>query len=204
MNNLRTKAYSWVPSLYLGESLPFSAVMLISVIMFKELGLTDGQITFYTGWLGLPWVIKPIWSAIIDNLKTKRWWIVSMQFFMGVALALVAFTLPTSFWLQGSLVIFVLIAFASATHDISADGFYIIGLPDKRLGEIAAAIISIKEGMECSEEEINDFCHKLPRYKRPHKVIFADVPRNPTGKIEKPVLRKIYCGESVVAKQNNS
>jgi len=131
MNNLRTKAYSWVPSLYLGESLPFSAVMLISVIMFKELGLTDGQITFYTGWLGLPWVIKPIWSAIIDNLKTKRWWIVSMQFFMGVALALVALTLPTSFWLQGSLVIFVLIAFASATHDISADGFYIIGLPDK-------------------------------------------------------------------------
>ncbi|MBR1491698.1 MAG: MFS transporter [Bacteroidaceae bacterium] len=131
MNNLRTKAYSWVPSLYLGESLPFSAVMLISVIMFKELGLTDGQITFYTGWLGLPWVIKPIWSAIVDNLKTKRWWIVSMQFFMGVALALVAFTLPTSFWLQGSLVIFVLIAFASATHDISADGFYIIGLPDK-------------------------------------------------------------------------
>ena len=80
----------------------------------------------------------------------------------------------------------------------------VIGLPDKRLGEIAAAIISIKEGMECSEEDINDFCHKLPRYKRPHKVIFADVPRNPTGKIEKPVLRKIYCGESVVAKQNNS
>ncbi len=128
---MKSKAYSWVPSLYLGEALPFSAVMLISVIMFKELGLTDGQITVYTGWLGLPWVIKPIWSPIIDNLKTKRWWIVSMQFFMGVALALVAFTLPTSFWLQGSFAIFMLIAFASATHDISADGFYIIGLPDK-------------------------------------------------------------------------
>ena len=80
----------------------------------------------------------------------------------------------------------------------------VIGLPDKRLGEIAAAIVSIKEGMECTEDEINSFCHKLPRYKRPHKIIFADVPRNPTGKIEKPVLRKIYCGESVVAKQNNS
>lgn len=80
----------------------------------------------------------------------------------------------------------------------------VIGLPDKRLGEIAAAIISIKDGMTCTEEDINDFCHKLPRYKRPHKIIFADVPRNPTGKIEKPVLRKIYCGESVVAKQNNS
>lgn len=77
----------------------------------------------------------------------------------------------------------------------------VIGLPDKRLGEIAAAIISVKDGMECTEEEINDFCQKMPRYKRPHKVIFADVPRNPTGKIEKPKLREIYCGESLVAKQ---
>ena len=76
-----------------------------------------------------------------------------------------------------------------------------IGLPDDRLGEIAAAIISVKDGMECTEEDINTFCQKLPRYKRPHKLIFADVPRNPTGKIEKPKLREIYCGESVVAKQ---
>ncbi len=121
---------AWVPSLYLAEALPFSAVMLISVIMFKELGLTDSQITLYTGWLGLPWVIKPLWSPIIDNLKTKRWWIVSMQFFLGIALALVAFTLPTAFWLQSSLSFFMLIAFASSTHDISADGFYILGLSD--------------------------------------------------------------------------
>jgi len=77
----------------------------------------------------------------------------------------------------------------------------VIGLPDKRLGEIAAAIISIKEGVECTEEDINSFCQKLPRYKRPHRIIFAEVPRNPTGKIEKPLLRQIYCGESVVAKQ---
>ena len=128
---MKNKPYAWVPSLYLGEALPFSAVMLISVIMFQELGLTDAQITYYTGWLGLPWVIKPIWSPVIDNMKTKRWWIVSMQFLMGVALALVAFTLPTAFWLQGTLAVFMLIAFASATHDISADGFYIIGLEDK-------------------------------------------------------------------------
>ena len=78
----------------------------------------------------------------------------------------------------------------------------VIGLPDARLGEIAAAIIEVKEGMELSEEEIADFCYDLPRYKRPHKFIFASVPRNPTGKIEKPKLRQIYCGESLVAKQN--
>ncbi len=77
----------------------------------------------------------------------------------------------------------------------------VIGLPDKRLGEIAAAIISVKDGHECTEEDINKFCQKLPRYKRPHKIIFADVPRNPTGKIEKPKLRQIYCGESLVASQ---
>ena len=77
----------------------------------------------------------------------------------------------------------------------------VIGLPDKRLGEIAAAIISIKEDHNCTEEDITSFCQKLPRYKRPHKIIFADVPRNPTGKIEKPKLREIYCGESLVASQ---
>ena len=77
----------------------------------------------------------------------------------------------------------------------------VIGLPDKRLGEIAAAIISIKEECTCTEEEITAFCQKLPRYKRPHKIIFEDVPRNPTGKIEKPKLREKYCGESLVATQ---
>ena len=78
----------------------------------------------------------------------------------------------------------------------------VIGLPDKRLGEIAAAIIEVKEGFTLSEEEVNAFCLGMPRYKRPRKIIFADVPRNPTGKIEKPVLRKKYCGESIVATQN--
>ena len=78
----------------------------------------------------------------------------------------------------------------------------VIGLPDPRLGEIAAAIIELKPGVTCTEQEIDDFCRELPRYKRPRKVIFAEVPRNPTGKIEKPKLRKMYCGESLVAAQN--
>lgn len=77
----------------------------------------------------------------------------------------------------------------------------VIGLPDTRLGEISAAIIQLKEGHSCTEEEIMEFCCDLPRYKRPRKIIFADVPRNPTGKIEKPKLRKMYCGESIVKKQ---
>ena len=87
------------------------------------------------------------------------------------------------------------------SHDAVKDAA-VIGLPDKRLGEIAAAIIEIKPDHKCTEEEINEFCNGLPRYMRPHKIIFADIPRNPTGKIEKPKLRQIYCGESVVAKQN--
>lgn len=78
----------------------------------------------------------------------------------------------------------------------------VIGLPDKRLGEITAAIIEIKQDYTCTEQEINEFCHKLPRYKRPRKIIFADIPRNPTGKIEKPKLRKKYCAEGLVAAQN--
>ena len=80
----------------------------------------------------------------------------------------------------------------------------VIGLPDKRLGEITGAIISIKDGMECTEEEINEFCMGLPRYKRPKRIIFADVPRNATGKIEKPALRKKYGAEHLVAQQNRS
>ena len=78
----------------------------------------------------------------------------------------------------------------------------VIGLPDVRLGEITGAIISVKEGVECSEEEIDEFCRQLPRYKRPKKIIFAEVPRNATGKIEKPALRKKYGADELVAKQN--
>ena len=78
----------------------------------------------------------------------------------------------------------------------------VIGLADHRLGEISAAIIELKPGVECTEEDIQEFCKKLPRYKRPRKIIFADVPRNPTGKIEKPKLRKIYGADNLVAKEN--
>ncbi len=123
---------SWVPSLYLAEALPNTAAVIITVIMFQDMGLSNAQATFYAGWLGLPWIIKPIWSSIVDNMQTKRWWILAMQYLVGCSLALVAFALHTDFWLQMLLAIFMLVAFASATHDISADGFYILTLNEQQ------------------------------------------------------------------------
>ena len=80
----------------------------------------------------------------------------------------------------------------------------VIGIPDKRLGETTLAVIELKPDQSCTEEEVNEFCQKLPRYKRPHKIVFADIPRNPTGKIEKPKLREQYCGTRLVEAQNRS
>lgn len=99
--------------------------------MYKRLGLSNTDIAFYTGWLYLPWVIKPLWSPFVDLLKTKRWWIVSMQLLIGSGLAGVAFTLPAPFYLQVSLVLFWLMAFGSATHDVAADGFYMLALDER-------------------------------------------------------------------------
>ena len=120
--------WAWVPTLYFAEGVPYVAVMTISVIIYKRLGLSNTDITLYTSWLYLPWVIKPLWSPFVDMLRTKRWWILGMQVLIAAALAGVAFTIPGPFWLQGSLSFFWLLAFSSATHDIAADGFYMLGL----------------------------------------------------------------------------
>ena len=120
--------WSWVPTLYFAEGLPYVAVMTISLILYKQLGLTNAEITFYTSWLYLPWVIKPLWSPFVDIVKTKRWGIITMQLLIGAAFGGVAFTIPTSFWLQGTLFFFWVMAFSSATHDIAADGFYMLGM----------------------------------------------------------------------------
>lgn len=127
MQKTRTP-WAWVPSLYFAEGIPYVAVMTISLIMYKRMGLSNADITLYTSWLYLPWVIKPFWSPFVDVIKTKRWWIVAMQLLIGAALGGVAFTIPTNYWLQGSLCCFWLMAFSSATHDIAADGFYMLGL----------------------------------------------------------------------------
>ena len=122
--------WAWVPTLYFAEGVPYVAVMTISLILYKRLGLSNTDITLYTSWLYLPWVIKPLWSPFVDMLKSKRWWIVTMQLLIGAALGGVAFTIPVSWWLQGSLFFFWMMAFASATHDIAADGFYMMGLDE--------------------------------------------------------------------------
>lgn len=124
----KTNAWGWVPTLYFAEGLPYVAVMTVAVIMYKRLGLSNTEIALYTSWLYLPWVIKPFWSPFVDLLKTKRWWIVSMQLLIGAGFAGIAFFIPTDYYLQLTLAFFWLLAFSSATHDIAADGFYMLGL----------------------------------------------------------------------------
>ena len=134
-NNNKTtfhNPWTWVPTLYFAEGLPYIAVMTISVIMYKRFGLSNTDIALYTSWLYLPWVIKPFWSPFVEILKTKRWWIISMQLLIGAGLAGVAFTLPTPFYFQTTIGFFWLLAFSSATHDIAADGFYMIALDDSQ------------------------------------------------------------------------
>ena len=124
----KTSPWAWIPTLYFAEGLPNVVVTALSIVMYMQMGLSDAEVGLYTGWLALPWVIKPLWSPFIDLLKTKRWWVLAMQLLMGSALAGIAFTLPTALWFQGSMAFLFLMAFASATHDISADGFYMIEL----------------------------------------------------------------------------
>jgi PAT family beta-lactamase induction signal transducer AmpG len=124
--------WSWIPSLYFGQAIPYVVVMSLSVIIYKDFGVSNDDIAFYTSWLYLPWVIKPLWSPFIDMFRTKRWWTVSMQFLIGAALASVALTTPLPGFFQISLAILWLMAFSSATHDIAADGFYMLALPQNQ------------------------------------------------------------------------
>ena len=134
MNQSKTQKprnpWTWIPSLYFGQGIPYVVVMTVAVIMYKRFGLSNTDIALYTSWLYLPWVIKPFWSPFVDILKTKRWWIVSMQLLIGAGLAGIAFTIPTPFYFQATIAFFWLLAFSSATHDIAADGFYMLALDD--------------------------------------------------------------------------
>lgn len=120
----------WIPTLYISEGLPNVVVMTVAVVMYMQMGMSDTEIAVYTGLLGLPWMIKPLWSPFVDLYATKRWWVLAMQMLLGSSLAGVAFTMNAPFWFQGTMSFFFLMAFASATHDIAADGYYMLELSD--------------------------------------------------------------------------
>ncbi len=127
-NNKKCSPWAWIPTLYFAEGIPYVAVMTISVIMYKNLGLNNSVVALYTGFLYLPWVIKPLWSPIVDIFKSKKWWIISMQLLIAIAFAGVSFTLYSPHYIPLTLACFWVLAFSSATHDIAADGFYMLGL----------------------------------------------------------------------------
>lgn len=127
--NLR-HPWFWVPTLYYAQGIPYIIVMTVSVVMYKRLGISNTDIALYTSWLYLPWMIKPLWSPLVDLMRTKRFWITSMQLLIGAGLAGVALSLPMANPFRYTLAFMWLLAFSSATHDIAADGFYMLGLSE--------------------------------------------------------------------------
>lgn len=134
------RPWAWIPSLYFGQGLPYVVVMTLSVIFYKNMGVDNTAIALYTSWLYLPWVIKPLWSPLVELFGTKRHWVLALQFVVGVALAMVALTIPGPDYFRMSLAVFWLMAFASASHDIAADGFYLLALP----GHQQAAFVGVR------------------------------------------------------------
>lgn len=124
----RRSPWAWVPSAYFAESLPYVVVNVLSVVMYKRMGVSNTDIAFFTSWLYLPWMIKPLWSPLVDLLRTKRWWIVTMQVLFAAALAALGLAIPMPGWFRWTMIFFWLLAFSSATHDIACDGFYMLGL----------------------------------------------------------------------------
>ena len=124
--------WAWIPTLYLAEGLPYVVVMTVSVIMYKGFGISNTDIALYTSWLYLPWVVKPLWSPVVDILGTRRRWIWAMQLLIGAGFAGVALTVPLPDFFRWTLVFFWLLAFNSATHDIAADGFYLLATTENQ------------------------------------------------------------------------
>ena len=127
----------WVPTLYFAEGIPYFIVNVVSVTMFKRMGMGNADLAMYTSLLYLPWVIKPLWSPLVDVVRTKRWWILVMQALMTACFAGLALSLPSrtgepvgAFAL--CLIIFYITAMLSATHDIAADGYYMLALDEHR------------------------------------------------------------------------
>ena len=120
--------WAWVPSLYFAQGIPYVVVMTVAVIMFKRLGVSNSQIAFYTSVLYLPWVIKPLWSPLVQRIGTRRGWVIVMQLLVGAGLGAAALAIPAADFVRYTLAAFAFVAVASATHDVAADGFYLLAL----------------------------------------------------------------------------
>ena len=120
--------WQWVPSLYFSEGIPYIIVNTVSMLIFKQLGMSNDLIAFFTSFLMFPWVLKPLWTPVVDIYGTKKRWVLGTQFGMGVLFALAVFAMPLAFAVQLLLIIFIFLAIFSATHDAAADGFYIVSL----------------------------------------------------------------------------
>lgn len=127
-NPVARQPWLWVPSLYVAEGVPYIIAMTVSVVLYKKLGISNTDIALYTSWFYLPWVVKPFWSPLVDMYRTKRFWIVAMQSLIGLSLISVAIAIPSPGFFRYTVVLFWVMAFGSATHDIAADGFYMLGL----------------------------------------------------------------------------
>ena len=117
-----------MPTLYFAQGMPYVVAMTVSVILYKRLGVSNADIALYTSWLYLPWVIKPLWGPLVDLVRTKRLWVVSMQLAIGVSLASIALAIPLPSSFRYTIAVFWVLAFCSATHDIAADGLYLLAL----------------------------------------------------------------------------
>src|SRR3712207_5750834 len=143
MNLKNISPWAWIPTLYFAEGIPYFVVNQISVTMFTKMGVSNGEMALFTSLIYLPWTIKPLWSPFVDILKTKRWWILAMQIIMSAAFVLLTLSIPRPdaatiaaghtpiSMFTFTLILFVITAFASATHDIAADGFYMLALSQK-------------------------------------------------------------------------
>ena len=128
MNNIRNiSPLVWVPTLYLAEGIPYFLVTSISITLFAQLGVPNSEMALFTSLIAFPWVFKPLWSPFVDVLRTKRWWVLTMQILMAVTVALLAWLAPKGHFTI-ALILFAITAFCSATHDIAADGYYMIAL----------------------------------------------------------------------------
>lgn len=128
INTYYRNGWLWVPSLYFTEGIPYVLVMFVSTIMYQNFGISNADIAFYTSLLYLPWVIKPLWSPFVDNLKSKRFWVLIMQFTISAVLIFIALFLQSSEFFLITIILFYVMAFSSSTHDIAADGYYMLAL----------------------------------------------------------------------------